>query len=271
MHKNFQYYDSSIMFHGALQYVMGTRFDAVVIGLDKSKSESVWEKITQELKRLEKIFNRFDPESEISVVNKAAYSKPIIVSPELWSVLNKCRIYNKKTERLFDITLKDYSKVILDEKNLSVTFNEADISLDLGAFAKGYALGKLQDVLLKAGVKQALLDFGNSSILAIGHHPYGDSWKVSLENPYHKETILGEISLNNNSLSTSGNTPAYSEHIVNPHSGKYNDQRKVVCVVTENPEDAEVLSTTLMLANEREKEIILKQFNVERVEIYNLI
>lgn len=270
MRNNFQYYDSSSMFHGALQYVMGTRFDAVVIGLSKTESESVWIQMEKELKRLDKMLNRFDTESEISFVNENAYFRPVSVSAELWEILNKCGVYTQKTDGLFDITLNDFNKVVLDKSNLSVTFLQSDVSLDLGAYAKGFALGKLQDILVESNVNQALVNFGNSSILAIGHHPYGDSWKVSFENPYQKDVILGEISLNNNSLSTSGNTPAYSEHIIHPRSGKRIGQRRMVCVVTKYPEEAEVLSTTLMLVEKEETEMVLKQFDVEHVEIYDL-
>ena len=75
--------------------------------------------------------------------------------------------------------------------------------------------------------------------------------------------------LKNTSLSTSGNSPNYTNHIVRPGSGQKNNERKLVCVVSGNPVDAEVLSTTLMVATEQEQERILQNFEIESFKIYN--
>ena len=269
MHDSFQYYESSLMSHGSLQNIMGTRFDIVIVKKNKAASETVWYKITEELKRLDKMLNRFDPESEITFINLHAYQRPIVPSPELWDILCDCEVYHRKTAGLFDITLKDFSKVVLNKNEQLVSFLLPDLSLDLGAYAKGYALQQIHAILKDAEVEQAFVDFGNSSILAIGHHPYGNSWKVSIENPYRSGEVLGEIDLTDTFLSTSGNVPSYSKHIIRPDSGLYNDERKLVCVMAENPVRAEVLSTTLMIATPEEKEEILKQFDVDNIRTYN--
>lgn len=66
----FIYYESSSMFHGSLLNIMGTRFDIIIIGKSKGESEAVWYKIESELKRLNRILNRFDPASEVSKINR---------------------------------------------------------------------------------------------------------------------------------------------------------------------------------------------------------
>jgi hypothetical protein len=64
----FIYYESSSMFHGSLLNIMGTRFDIIIIGKSKGESEAVWHKIESELKRLNRILNRFDP-ARLKIVN----------------------------------------------------------------------------------------------------------------------------------------------------------------------------------------------------------
>ena len=75
------YYAASGLFHGSMSSVMGTQFDI----LDRSGSDppSSWyglgEKVESEVQRLDKMLNRFDPESEVSFVNREAGHYPVTV------------------------------------------------------------------------------------------------------------------------------------------------------------------------------------------------
>jgi thiamine biosynthesis lipoprotein len=264
------YYDSSSMFHGFLGDIMGTRFDIVIIGKGKSETGKVWEKTVHELRRLERMLNRFDEESEVSRINLVASEHPVEVSEEMWAILMDCRYYHDATQGLFDITLKDFSKIVFNENHRSVYFSHKDMHLDFGGYAKGYALDKIKNILLEADITQCFVDFGGSSILALGHHPYGDIWKVSLKNPFAEGETVDEIALRDESMSTSGNTPLYTKHIIDPFSGEYNDKRKLVNVVSPHPIDAEVLSTALMVADTDKKKSITDQFDKAKVNEYNL-
>lgn len=268
MTDDFQYYELNSLSHGALNNIMGTKIDVVIYDIDKNLAVDNWKHIKTELEYLDKMMNRFDSESEISKINQHAFNEPVAISKELWFVLHKCYEYYEKTLGFFDITLSDFSKVILCEHNYSVAFISPKIKLDLGAYAKGYALQKIQEQLKHKNIHNAFISFGNSSILGIGHHPYGDSWKVSIENPYKHNDIFGEISIKDSSLSTSGNTPGYSNHIVNPKTGIKNNERKLVCVLAKEPVEAEVLSTTLTIANKEERVEIIRNFEVEDIKIF---
>lgn len=117
-------------------------------------------------------------------------------------------------------------------------------------------------------MKHCFVDFGNSSLLGVGHHPYGDAWKISLENPYIRGSILNEISLRNQSISISGNTPKYTSHIVRPTTGEWVKTRKLISVISQDPLDVEVLSTVFMIADNREKEQIEQNFSIESIAEY---
>ena len=264
------YYESSLMFHGSLSVVMGTRFDIILIGAEEEKSKQIWGEISEELKRLDKMLNRFDGQSEIAKINARAFSSEVYVSDEFWQILIDCQRYNKVTFGLFDITLKDFSSIIFHKKNQSISFSTVDTSLDLGGYAKGYAMEKVKAILKTQNIEHAFVDFGKSSVLALGHHPYGDHWAVSVENPNKQNEILAEIKLMDNALSTSGNMPTHNKHIINPLTGTYNEEAKIVCVVTENSIDAEVLTTSLMIANSAQKEEIISQFNIEKTLIFSI-
>lgn len=249
---------------------MGTRFDILIIDQDRVKSQDIWHDIVFELQRLDLLFNRFDTTSETSKINREAALTPVPVSPEMWSILQNCQMYYTRTLKLFDITLNDFSTVELIENNHSIFFPKKDISLDFGGYAKGYALAKLRDVVLQSEVQHCFMDFGNSSILGIGHHPYGDAWKVSFENPYKQDVVLDEISLKDMSLSVSGNTPSYTGHIVRPDSGESIKGHKAISIISEDPLDAEVLSTVFMIATNEEKNQISGNFTIQKIAEYSL-
>ncbi len=265
-----QYFDDSQVFHGSLTEIMGTRFDLVIVGKSRDISGIVWQSMTRELERLDAMLNRFVPSTEISVINKTAATSPVNVSEEMWEILCNCRTYHQKTFGLFDITLKDFSQLELHAEERTVSFQQPNLFLDFGGYAKGYAMKQLKAILEDYKVENCFVDFGNSAIFALGRHPYGDSWKVSIENPFHKGEILGEFMLNNSALSTSGNTPSYTGHIVNPLSGEKIEDRVMLCVESEDPLDAEVLTTALIAADNHQTEKIVSQFDLKQTKKFNL-
>lgn len=243
------YYERTQMFQGSATEVMGTRLDVVLVGLPERKSYTVWADITREVSRLDKIFNRFDPQSEVSVLN--ASKVDIETSVDFKDALNLCESYLILTKGLFDIT------------------RGGNDDLDFGGFAKGYALRKISVILKAAKVKNAFINFGNSSIMGIGKHPYGDCWKVTLEDPYTEDEIE-EFSLYDECLSTSGNTPEYTGHIINPFTKQADTSRKLSCVKAKDPLDAEILSTVLLIANAKQKEEIGYNFKNIENKIFEL-
>lgn len=264
------YFESSETFHGALHNVMGTRFDMVMIGKSQEESENIFIQLNSELYRLHRMLNRFDATTELAQLNANAHEKFISLSSELWEILCDCRRYHEMTNGLFDVTKNDFTNVLFRESDTSVSFASADISIDLGGYVKGYALLQVQKILEENGVGQCFVDFGSSSILGIGHHPYGDSWKVSMDNPYRTNETVFEVNLFNQAMSVSGNKPDYSGHIIHPVTKNPINERKAVCVVCKNPLDAEVLTTTIMVASPEEKEAILAHFEIDNIYEYKL-
>lgn len=257
-----KHYESPRMSHGFMGQIMGTRFNILIFNKCRGESEFIWEMIQHELIQLNNILNRFDPFSEVSKINRYASSTTIKVSDMLWSILEDCRNYYQKTDGIFDITINDFSALKMFSKDKGVLFLNPDLYIDFGGYAKGLAMKRVLNILLNDGVNNAFIDFGNSAIYGLGHHPYGDSWKVSIPNPFNKGEIVGEFELMNTALSTSGNSPNYCGHIVNPITSEKMIEKKMVCVESKDPLDAEVLSTTMMVVNSHQREKIINSFPV---------
>ena len=243
------YYKNSNLFHGSMSNIMGTRLDVVMLGAEALLSE-IWKRIVAETERLHRMLNRFDATSNISHINREAAKYPVVLNDEMWRIMTDVKKYHQQTSGYFDVSLSDFNRVILDDDCKTLTFTEKDTILDFGGYAKGYALQQIQELLLHSGITQALVNFGNSSVLAVGAHPHGQYWGIDVENPFLPGQKLQTCKLFNQSLSVSGNTAKHTQHIINPRSGKYSDERKLVSAVSTNAVEAEILSTALMIADE---------------------
>lgn len=263
------YYASSQLFHGSLSSIMGTQLDVLLVGGNSLSSTIVWDEIEMEVKRLDKMLNRFDTESDISLINREAGHYPISVSDEIWSILQDCQHYYELTEGYFDVTVQDFTKVLLSEKDKSVFFFSETLHFDLGGYGKGYALSRIQQIVKRNGIGKALVNFGNSSVLAVGSHPHGAFWLVGIENPYTRER-MADLKLCDSSLSISGNMPSHPQHILNPLTGQYINERKMVSIVARDPVIAEVLTTAFMVADDKRIPVIAGKFDIYEKHVYKL-
>ena len=241
------YFPERKLFHGFVPLVMGTKLDALLVGPERSVSATLWERAVSEAQRLNAMLNRFDPLSEVSRLNAAADSGEVAVSEDLLSLIQVCETYRERTGGLFDIARGSCGEGILILPGSRVALQGG--SLDFGGFAKGWFLRVFRSWLLEAGVGSAYVDFGGSTILALGTHPFGASWRVRVVHPY-TGSVLEDVDLVDRTLSTSGNRPGYTGHVQDPSTGRPVKERRIVTVVSEDPLEAEVLSTAAMVPDD---------------------
>jgi len=248
---------------------MFTRVD-VLISSESSVVDlvSVAEQIKYELGRIEAFANRFDENSELSLINKNAYLNELTVSEELFNIIDECLLYLKKTLGYFDITVNSTNgykngaaNIYMDTENLTIKFLHSDVRLDLSGYIKGYALRAVHKLLINENINNALINVGNSSILALGNHPCGDGWKISF--PDFK--TINECVLHDECLTTSGNKEQTRWPILQPQTGQPIEKKQQTSVITDDPASGEVLSIALYVAKNYEKELILNQLKGRNV------
>ena len=246
-----------------------TRIDLLFLGsLSESDFQAGEEAVRAELLAVEKMGNRFDPDSELSRAVAAANAlssslssapcdaslaknpQPSALSPSLYSLLARCLCANRETDGLFDITVNtpDYHPGLINAVQLSpfpdspggtLSFHHASLPsitggvpkgrggssliLDLSGILKGYALERLRVLLPTLGIKDALINLGNSSILSLGHNP--------------SDIPSGHC------LTTSGNATPDRRHIRNPLTGEFITGQRQVSVTTADAIEGEILAT----------------------------
>ena len=130
----------------------------------------------------------------------------------------------------------------------------AGMELDLGAVAKGQLGDILRDTLKGDGVESALLDLGQSTIVAIGGKGDGSPWRIGVQNPAGTD-YLGVLELKDAAMGTSGSYQRYFEdngvrycHIIDPDTAApVQNGLASVTVVADSALLCDALSTALFV------------------------
>ena len=124
-------------------------------------------------------------------------------------------------EELAELSKKiDYSAVKLEGETVTLP---AGMELDLGAVAKGYAGDWLAKDARGNGITSALLDLGQSTIVAVGSKPGDKPWRIGVVDPARPESYFAVVELVDMAMGTSGGYQRYFEqdgitywHILDP-------------------------------------------------------
>ena len=247
---------------------MHTRIDLIFYGKGNEDFYlATTQSIQQILDNLEQTGNYFDPSSELSLINRMANIKPVPVSNHLYQIIKLCQTFNTQTLGCFDIAINspDYEQgfldaVLLSEEHHTVFFEKADIILDLSGILKGYALDCVRDYLVSEHISNALINMGNSSVLALGDQPHGKGWKIDFQHG-----SVHTIVLHDECLTTSGNNTNERKHIISPFTHSYVEGKREIAVVTESGALGEALSTGLFVANDAQRMSILEHLPIHAI------
>lgn len=248
---------------------MHTRVELLAVGLDEEQGRGLMAEAEREVKRLERLFNRFDSRSPLAVVNMTATGQSVKVDDELFMALELCEVFRRATAGYFDVTAADdgvdavsdgSGGYALDGKEHSVRILREGARIDLGGFAKGYAAESVRRFFEQADVRQAVINFGNSSIVAMGHHPYGEWWPIGIEHRKVKSAVAREVKLKDGAMSVSGRAESGDYHIIDPMTGNRAVGEELIVVEGRSALVAEMLSTALYAAPRNRRAAIMAQY-----------
>ena len=92
-----QYDPDGRLFVGAVPQLMGTKLSGIIAGASEGAARFAWMEALSLAGELEALLNRFDPASEVSLLNAASGSGPRPVSPRLEELLVACEDYRART------------------------------------------------------------------------------------------------------------------------------------------------------------------------------
>jgi len=224
--------------------------EADFTGKEDKKSDTV-AKAWAVIDEVNKVFNVFEPSSEVSRINESKSKQEVTVSQALFDCLLLSRKAFEMTQGAFDPTVMPLKRIwkmassdppsaLLQEtlkhiglskvtfgENRKISFRDPLVELDFGGVAKGYAVDRIAKVLDDAGVTSYLVRIGGE-ISCKGSSPRGEPWVIGITDPTSPKKPFGALlAAKPLSVSTSGpyNQPvnAYGmrvNHIYDPRTGK---------------------------------------------------
>lgn len=240
-------------FYQEQTYVFGTIVEVSIYGVEEVKAKQGVTAVMGEFQRLHDLLHAWKP-SALSQLNAAiAQGKTQDVTPELAAMLQDAAQISAQSGGLFNPAIggliqawgfqaDEFKALLPDEKiigalvkanpqmsDLDIGTNSARsvnraVKLDLGGYAKGYALDRAAAILQQQGIQNALVNIGGN-VLALGTHG-ARPWRVGIQHP-RKPGPLATLELHDGeAIGTSGDYQRYFElggkrycHVIDPRSG----------------------------------------------------
>ncbi len=241
----------------------------------------------------ERVMSGYRSDSAVSRLNERAGWPDGISSPALAATLGLARHLSQATDGAFDPTIGPVLDVWrrasrrgswparhrLQAARASVGWQAIEVTgsrvallrpgmaVDLGGFGKGVALDVIAFNLNQAGCAAALLNFGESSLIAIGRPPRG-GWRIALRDSHGG--FAGEFGLGRRACSTSATFghvlrigSRRVSHVIDPRTGRPLRGRAQVTVLARSAALAETASTALLVRGRSGFEALACRLNVD--------
>lgn len=257
--------------HQQESYVFGTRVEILTWDASEARSRAAVSEVLQEFDRLHRSYHAWEP-SELTTLNEAiaAGRQDIPVSAELAAMLGDAQRIAATGDQLFNPALgrlialwgfhtdtfkpvrPDPARVAAEVKahpsmaDLTISAHTASsrnpaVQLDLGGYAKGYALDRAAAILRRQGIHNALINIGGN-LMALGSKG-PQPWRVGIQHPREARPLASLPLRDGEAIGTSGDYQRFFEldgkrycHLLDPRSGQPAEgTRAVTVLVTPRP------------------------------------
>lgn len=257
-------------------FVFGTRVEITTWGAPEPQARTAVNAVLREFDRMHHAYHAWQP-SELSTLNTAiAAGQAASVSPELAGMLRQAQGFAVKGDDLFNpaigqliglwgfqsdqFTARDpdpaaIAALVAAKPSLAdlmiagqqVTSRNRAVKIDLGGFAKGWALDRARTILHQQGIHNALINIGGN-IMALGSKD-GQPWRVGIQHPRHAGALATLPLHDGEAIGTSGDYQRFFEfkgkrycHLIDPRVGRPADQTQSLTVLITPQADAGTLS-----------------------------
>lgn len=247
------------------------------------------------------IYDEYDGITNLKTVNEKAAISPVVVDTAILDLLQDCKEYYTATNGKFNpamgsilslwhnareegindpenaylpdmdrlLSAKEHinpDDIVLDRENSTVFFKDADLRLDVGGIAKGWAVERVS----KTAPEGLLISVGGNVYATGPKDKSGTPWAVGIRNPDSDGDYLHILNIKAGSVVTSGSyIRAYAvngrlyHHIIDPDTLYPAEKWTSVTVVGEDSGLADVLSTALFLLDREDGQKLLDRYKAD--------
>lgn len=271
---------------------MGTVLEITICDYSLTHGRQMVDALFAAAARLDSLFTTFAPDSPLSRLNAQAGREASRVPPDVAAIVSLSLHYWQLTHGTFDVTVGPLvqlwrqaaarhtrpSPTVVQHVRARVgsehirlwpdgrlVLTRPGMAIDLGGIGKGFALDRLANLLKAHPASHTLLDFGRSSMWALGAPPDADGWRILVQHPNGR--IVGLITLRDQALSVSGSLAQSFEiegqrygHVIDPRTGEPLQRDLLACVIAPSATQAEALSKAVLILGAPEGLALLEQF-----------
>ncbi len=277
--------------------IMGTRIAVELWATDPGLAKRGIDAVMADMHRTDRLMSTYKPESQLSQVNAHAFDRPVQVDADIIEVVEKSLEYSRLSDGIFDITYAsvgylydyraqlhptdeqiaaalqaiDYRQLQVDREARTIRFLRPGMRIDLGGFAKGWAVDRGVEILRALGIEHAMVNAGGDTRL-LGDRR-GKPWIVGIRDPRRDGAVVTRIPLADEAISTSGDYERFFEqdgvrhhHILVPGTGKSPSDVRSVTVIGPNATRTDGLTKPIfILGVERGMQYVQRVGDVEAV------
>lgn len=281
--------------HEFSRLCMGVRARIVVYAPATEPATLAAQAAFAELARLDAMMSDYQPSSELSRLPAMSRTTPVRVSDDLYLVLARARELSELTHGAFDVTLgpltrlwresrrsgtlPDHSALddararsgfrLLELRSGTVRSARADMQLDLGGIAKGFAAERAVEVLRSHALPISLVSLAGD-VFAGDPPPGAKGWRVEVRGDRSGDDSppIGTLWLTRAGVSTSGDATQHVmvggtrySHIIDPRTGLGVRSSQTVTVLSPRGMDADALSTALSVLGPADADALLTHYH----------
>lgn len=211
-----------------IRYVMGTLLDITIFVPSPSEGREILNDTFAIAERLNSVLSTWKPESPVIVFNRDTSTGLRPVDPDLFALVARSQELSDKTDHAFTIGVRPLVemweaaaktgvppspsaiarvKTLISPSNINTSppsnlgKSYPAVMIETGGIGKGYAVDAMSTFLKSRGVRHAFINFGRSSIAAIGTPPGAKGWRMELA--LSEGSSDGSVELRDETLSVS--------------------------------------------------------------------
>jgi len=239
---------------------MATYFEARICGQDRTYAAQAAQAAFDLLDKLESLLSRFRSSSDIAQIAQLAPGEKLRLSEPSFACLEAAKKMELATHCAFSVAAAALQlqtepprwSLLPDE--LAIQCDSGQLTFDLGAIGKGFALDRMAEQLHNWDCPSYLLVAGGSSILAGAPPDELAGWSCGLGEDHAPQRFL----LTNTSLSGSG-LAVKGSHILDPRTGEPAWRQNRAWALADTAAESDALSTACMVLAQPELEEVLAQ------------
>ena len=260
---------------------MGSPFHITAVSTDEAQAREAVEAAFAEIDRIEARISSWRESSETSALNRHSGQGPMVVSDELFGLIERSLKVSKLTGGAFDISFAGAGKlwdfkakppvlpepealregldrvgyrwIHLDREARTVELARPGMRIGFGGIGKGYAANRAVRTLKDHGIQSGLVNAGGD-LFAFGHQEDGQPWSIGLADPVQRGTVFARLDIVDRAVVTSGDYERFIEidgvryaHILDPRTGYPVRGVRSVTVVCPDGELADALATSVFV------------------------